>query len=109
MNTGKLNRRITYTTQGTYVSDGFGGKTLSEAGSDVNTWCSARQLSMRELLLYGLPIGYKTFEFSFYYERGSNISQGMKLTYESEEYRTVQITEIDEAKRTIKIVANNNF
>ena len=33
MNTGKLNRRISYTSTGTFVDDGFGGKTQSVAGT----------------------------------------------------------------------------
>jgi head-tail adaptor len=83
MNTGKLNRRITYTTGATYTDTALGGKTLSVAGTQVQTWCSARQLSMREQISYGLPTDYSSFEFEFIYERGANIVRGMDLTYES--------------------------
>ena len=106
MNTGKLNRRITYTTAGTFIDDGIGGKTQSVAGTDTETWCSARQLSMRELISYGLPIDFRTFEFGFIYESGANITRGMKLTYESKDFRVVSITEVNEAKREIKVIAN---
>lgn len=106
MNTGKLNRRISYTSTGTFIDDGFGGKTQSVAGTATETWCSARQLSMREIISYGLPVDFRTFEFGFIYERGASITRGMKLTYESKYYRTVQIMEVDEAKREIKIIAN---
>ena len=61
MNTGKLNRRISYTPFGTYTETALGGSVLSVAGTSVETWCSARQLSMRELISYGLPVDYKTF------------------------------------------------
>lgn len=107
MNTGALNRRISYQATGTYADDGFGGKTLSAAGTLVETWCSARQMSARELISYGLPIDIKTFEFGFIYERGANISNGMKLTYESKDFRVVQVTERDEMKREIKVIATN--
>lgn len=106
-NTGKLNRRITYYPTGTYIDDGFGGKTLSVAGTPVETWCSARQISMRELISYGLPTDIKTFEFGFIYESGLNITNGMKLVYESKSFRTVQVTEVNEAKREIKVIATN--
>ena len=107
MNTGKLNRRISYTTTATYIDDGFGGKTVSVAGSTVETWCSARQLSMSELISYGLPVDVKSYEFGFIYERGANIGNGTNLTYESKTFRAVSITEIDEAKREIKVIATN--
>jgi len=67
MNTGKLNRRISYTPSGTFIDDGIGGKTQTVAGVAVETWCSARQLSMRELISYGLPVDNRTFEFGFIY------------------------------------------
>lgn len=107
MNTGKLNRRISYTPFGTYTETALGGSVLSVAGTSVETWCSARQLSMRELISYGLPVDYKTFEFGFIYERGANIVNGMTLTYESKQYRVIQVAEKDEAKREIKVIANN--
>lgn len=107
MNTGKLNRRISYTPYGTFTDDGFGGKTQTVAGVAVETWCSARQLSMRELISYGLPVDIKTFEFGFIYDRGANITNGMMLTYEGKQFRTVQTIEINEAKREIRIIASN--
>ena len=85
MNTGKLNRRISYTTFGTYTDTPLGGKVLSVAGASVETWCSARQLSMREQISYGLPVDFKIFEFGFIYERGANISNGideLKIGYD---------------------------
>jgi len=105
MNTGKLNRRITYLTTGTYISDGFGGKTLSVAGTSVETWCSARQLSMREQISYGLPTDYRSFEFGFIYERGENVLRGMNLTYESKTFKVNQVLEVDEAKRMKTVIA----
>ena len=107
MNTGKLNRRISYLGAGTYIDDGFGGKTLSVAGTSTETWCSAKQISMRENLLYGLPAEFKTYEFSFIYERGTNIGIGTLLTYESKQFRVISVTETDEAKREIKVLAVN--
>lgn len=107
MNTGKLNRRISYTPFGTYTDTPLGGKVLSVAGASVETWCSARQLSMRELISYGLPVDFKTFEFGFIYERGANISNGMILTYESKQYRVMQTLEVDEEKRMITVLASN--
>lgn len=107
MNTGQLNRRISYTPFGTYVSDGFGGKIQTASGTIFETWCSARQLTMKELISYGLPVNVRTFEFGFIYDRGVNITNGMNLTYESKEFRTIQVTEINEAKREIKIIASN--
>lgn len=107
MNTGKLNRRISYTTAATYIDDGFGGKTQSVAGATTETWCSARQLSMNESISYGLPIDVKSYEFGFIYERGAYITNGTQLTYESKTFRTVQVTERDEMKREIKVIATN--
>lgn len=107
MNTGKLNRRISYTPFGTYTTTALGGKTLTAAGTPVETWCSARQMSARELISYGLLIDIKTFEFGFIYERGANITNGMKLTYESKDFRVIQVTERDEMKREIKVIATN--
>ena len=107
MNTGKLNRRITYQINGTYIDDGLGGKTLSVVGATVDTWCSAVQLSMRDLISYGLPVDYKTFEFKFHYDRGANLSKGMNLTYENKTFKIVQVTEKDEAKQEIVIIAVN--
>lgn len=106
-NTGKYNRRITYYPFGTYIDTALGGKTLSASGNPVETWCSARQLSMRELISYGLPVDIKTFEFGFIYERGANITNGMKLTYESKDFRVVQVSEVNEAKQEIKVIATN--
>lgn len=107
MNTGKLNRRISYTPFGTFIDDGFGGKIQTDTGTVFETWCSARQLSMRELISYGLPINIRTFEFGFIYDRGVNIKNGMMLTYGLNQFRTVQVNEINEAKREIKIIATN--
>lgn len=107
MNTGKLNRRITYYPFGTYTETALGGKTLSAAGTPIETWCSARQLSMREQISYGLPVDYKSYEFGFIYEHGANISNGMKLVYESKNFRVIQVSETDEAKREIKVIATN--
>ena len=107
MNTGKLNRRISYTPFGTYTETALGGSVLSVAGTSVETWCSARQLSMRELISYGLPVDIKTFEFGFIYERGANISNGMTLTYESKQYRVVTVRELNEMKRETIVIANN--
>lgn len=107
MNTGKLNRRITYTPAGTYSDSATGGSTLVSAGTAVETWCSARQLSARELISYGLPIDVKTYEFRFRYERGVNITNGISLTYESKTFRAVQVMEVDEAFREVKVIATN--
>lgn len=107
MNTGNLNRRISYTPFGTYTDTPLGGKVLSVAGASVETWCSARQLSMREQISYGLPVDFKTFEFGFIYERGANISNGMMLTYESKQYRVVTVLEVNEMKREIRVIATN--
>lgn len=107
MNTGKLNKRISYEPFGVYEDDGFGGETLKTAGESVETWCSARQLTMRELISYGLPVDIRTFEFGFIYERGSNISNGMRLTYSGKQFRVVSVIETHEARREIKVIAAN--
>lgn len=107
MNSGKLNRRISYTTAATYTDTALGGKAVSVSGTTVETWCSARQLSMSESISYGLPVDVKSYEFGFIYERGANIGNGTNLTYESKTFRAVSITEIDEAKREIKVIATN--
>lgn len=107
MNTGKLNRRISYTPYGNFEDDGFGGKTQTYIGVPVETWCSARQLSMRELISYGLPVDVKTFEFGFIYESVEYVLNGMTLIYEGKQFRVVQTIELNEAKREIKIIATN--
>ena len=107
MNTGKLNRRLSYMAAGTFVDDGFGGKTQTVAGATTETWAGARQLSARELLSYGLPVTHRTFEFMFLYERGVNILEGTLITYESKQFRVISVIEQDEAKRVIKVLAVN--
>lgn len=107
MNTGSLNRRISYTTAATYTDTALGGKAVSVAGTTVTTWCSARQLSMNDQISYGLPIDVKVYEFGFHYERGANISFGTILTYETRQFKVLRVTEINEAKREIKVVAAN--
>jgi head-tail adaptor len=107
MNTGKLNKRITYTGAGTYIDDGFGGKTQTVAGATTETWSGVRQLTAREVLSYGLPVTYRTFEFWFLYERGANISEGTIISYESKTFRVISVIEQDEAKRVIKVLAVN--
>ena len=107
MNTGKLNRRISYKTGATYADTALGGKTVTSAGTTTETWCSARQLSMRELIQYGMPIDYRAFEFAFHYDRGTDIQRGFELTYESKVYKVNSILEVDEMKREIRVTATN--
>lgn len=107
MNIGKLNKRISYLTSGTFIDDGFGGLTQSVAGTTTETWCSARQLNAKELLSYGLPLNIKTYEFGFHYQRGTNIIYGMKLTYESKEFKVISVIEQNEEQQHIKVIAAN--
>lgn len=105
MNTGKLNKRISYTTGATYIDDGFGGKTLSVAGTTVETWCSAEQLSMNQLISYGLPIGNIVYRLMFHYARGANLSRGMNLVYGGKTLKINSILNQDEEKRTVIVLA----
>jgi len=105
MNIGKLNRRITYTTFAASTPTSTGGYTKG-AETDVDTWCSAKQLSQSESLNNGLQLGQASYEFTFRYEQGTNITQAVKLTYESREFRVISIIEVDEYKRVVKVLAN---
>jgi head-tail adaptor len=105
MEPGKLNRRITYTPKETPVTDGAGGFTIAD-GTPVETWCSAEPLSQSESLLNGLKLGQAAYRFTFRYEQGTNITQAVTLTYESRSFRVIQILEINENKRIVKVLAN---
>lgn len=104
MNIGKLNRRITISTYGANTVTATGGYTRG-AETQTETWCAAKPLNGKELLLNGLQLGERAYEFTFRYEQGVNVSQLGKLTYESREFRVIQVLEIDEYKRVVKVTA----
>lgn len=105
MNIGALNKRITVTTPGALTSDGMGGYT-SAAVTTRETWCSAKQLSQRETLLYGLMVGSASYKFTLLYNPASDITQQNKLIYESRNFRIISINEVDESDSLIEIIAN---
>ena len=105
MEIGKLNRRITIHSFGANVADGFGGFTKGTE-TTAETWCSAKGLSMGESLLNGLLIGQANYEFTFRYEKGNEITQQNKITYEGRDFRIRSVLEQDENKRIVKVLAS---
>lgn len=105
MNTGLLNRRITLNAPGAMSPDGMGGYNEADKTS-VEVWCSARQLNMKEVLQYGLNSVYASYEFKFRYETAKNVNNKYTFTYEGRTFESPHITEINEAKTEIKIIAN---
>ena len=103
-NIGQRNRRITYYEEGTAVSDGIGGYSVT-IGDAVETWCSARPMDMSEALRYGLEDGSQSYKFGFNYYQGRNIFQGSTLNYEGSEFRVKSVLEIDEAKNHVVVIA----
>lgn len=104
MKIGFLNRRITISS--------FGANTLTATGgynkgteTQTETWCHAKPLSGKELLLNGLQLGERAYEFTFRYEQGQNITQETELTYEGRTFRVISVLEIDEYKRAVKVQA----
>lgn len=107
MKAGKLNQRITINFPGTKVSDGMGGFTEGDrVGKQV--WGSARQLSLKEVLLYGLDSVYASFEFRFRYEAAKDVNNSCTLTYDNRTFSSPHITDVNEAKTEIKIIANEH-
>jgi head-tail adaptor len=105
MEIGRLNRRITYTTFAASTPTATGGSTKG-VGTEVSTWCGANPLSQSESLLNGLQLGQSSYEFTFRYEQGTNITQAVGLTYETRKFKVISILEIDENKRIVKVLAN---
>jgi head-tail adaptor len=105
MEIGKLNRRITYTVFAANTPTATGGYTKG-AGTNTETWCAAKPLTQRESLVNGLQLGQRAIEFTFRYEKGTNITQEVELTYETRAFRVISVLEIDENKRVVKVLAN---
>ena len=104
MNYGQLNRRITVSIPGTQTPDGMGG--FIPGTPTISTlWCSARQLSMGQKLTYGLEASYAAYEFGFNYESAKNITEAATLSYNGRSFVIKSINELDEAHRTIIIIA----
>lgn len=105
MDQKKLNRRIIVIAPGAKTPDGMGGFS-SVPGLSSELWCSAKQLSARDSLVYGLDLKTASFKFCFRYESAKNITTEYGLTYEGKAFRIISIEEKDEAKDEIIIVAN---
>ena len=108
MNTGKLNRRITIVTGGTLTPDGIGGFTEGTP-TTRSTWCSARQLSMAETLSYGLETATASYIFSFLYYSADDLTNIKELTYESKAFRVIQVNEVNEEKKEVKVIASQRI
>ena len=107
MNSGKLNQRITINYPGAKVPDGMGGFTEGVKESK-EVWGSARQLNLKEILQYGLDSVYATFEFRFRYETAKNVNNSCTFTYLSRTFSSPHITDVNEAKTEIKIIAHEH-
>lgn len=108
MNTGKRNRRITIVTPGVSTPDGYGGF-IEGTPTMRDTWCSARQLSMNESLLYGLETSTANYIFGFTYYSVDDVKRASELIYEGRNFRIKGINEIDEAKKAILITATERL
>lgn len=104
MNSGKLNRRITYYETGLSEPDGVGGVIVTE-GDPITVWAGVKQLSMSETLRYGLEIGEIRYTIALRYDVGKNITQGSKLLYDSKILRVTSVLGVDEAKKVIVLLA----
>ena len=105
MNIGKLNKRIKYRAASTSVTDGYGGKTVT-AGAQIETWCEAKQISMKETLLYGLPEGTSAYRFRFHYGKGSLLDRTGELVYDSRTFRINQVLNVNEDDREVEVIAS---
>jgi head-tail adaptor len=105
MNTGKYNRRITIVPAGTLTQTTMGGFTRV-AGVSRNTWCRARQLSMTEVLSYGLETTTAAYEFAFKYYSADDLNANFELTFYNRQFRIIRVQNIDEAKNEITVIAN---
>jgi SPP1 family predicted phage head-tail adaptor len=106
MNLGKINKRVTIYTPGTYTADMFGGFTEGAQTTRV-VWAGAEQLSQRELLIYGLPVGSDSFKFTFRYETASAMTQQNKINYNGRMYRIISVNNIGEDKKVIEVIGNS--
>ncbi len=108
MNTGKRNRRITIITKGASMPDGYGGFTYGPS-TTRETWCSAKQMSMKESLLFGLETSTANYMFGFTYYSADEISRSNDLIYEGRNFRIHSINEVNENKRSIVITATERL
>lgn len=84
--------------------DGVGGYTEGPPTTRV-TWCSAKQLSMQEVLLYGLETTNASYRFRFQYYSADDITFKHRLTFESRNFRIASIENVDEEKKVITVIA----
>lgn len=104
MNTGKLNKRITIVTPGTLTATTTGGFTEG-AVTSVTTWCEAEQLSMTEQLRNGLETASASYRFTFRFQ-SADMTRVKELTYQTRNFRVVNIENVDEESRTMTVIAN---
>ena len=104
MDTGKRNRRATIVFAGEMTPDGLGGFT-----EGINTirevWCSAKQLSMNEQLLYGLETSTASYRFQFLYYAADDVTRIDGIQYKGRNFRIKSIREIDEMRKVVEVVA----
>jgi len=104
-NIGRYNRRLTYQILTGTVDTPTGGTTPTYDTAKT-IWCSAKKLSQKETIFFGLSLGESTFQFKLRYEIGNQFDQTTKLTYEGVELRVISVNEIDEYKREVVVTAN---
>lgn len=79
-NIGQLNERLTFTSAGTELDNGF-GEIIVTPGPLVECWCSALQIAQTETLSYGLDLAESNYKFVVRYEHGRLISTKTELSY----------------------------
>jgi SPP1 family predicted phage head-tail adaptor len=108
MNTGKLSRRITIVSPGAMTPDGIGGFTEGTV-TTFDTWCAAKQLSMTEILSFGLETSTSNYQFTFKYYSVDNVTRIKDLIYEGRNFRVSQVREVDEMKSEVQIIASERL
>jgi len=108
MNTGKLNKRITLNFTGTMTGTDTGG--FSEgAATTTEVWGSAKKLSMREELLYGLETSNASYSFKFRYYSVADLENIDSVTYNDKEFRIKSIIDKDDDKKEVEVIASERI
>lgn len=109
MNFGKLNKRLVLKSV-TRVTDNLGGFTESEV-TKKTTWGSLEPLSQRELLLYGMEAGQKSYRCLLRWDENYDIDQNYFIEWtdrfnNTRIFRIVSVIDFDEAARILSLFIN---
>ena len=110
MNFGKLNKRIVLKKIKTSAPDSIGGATVAYETAKT-TWGSLSPLSAREIILYGMEVGQRSYRARFRFDKAYNIDQTYYLEWTDpfdtvRQFRVVSVLNIDEDKKVIELLVN---